>query len=844
MATRAEIDARKAAIAAVKNGHNTFAGAFNTGAQALTPLAADFQPLIVALNAAAVAHNNSVPLITGAESLWNSAVPSDPIGIPPNPNPSPTNEPAIGALKGNFDYAAPTVAMGWAMDLNNPTRRVIISLQVDGVEVGWTIANQPLPAVAAAGYGDGIYGWTVNIPPLAPGAHTFTAVALGAANPLGSKIVTVAGAVTAPFPLPADQPAGDSLRARFTETQLRAMASPDQHKYFYMDRDVAVLAAQGWTKLPDARFAALKLVDQKTFPEYGDVPFIKITSDGFDHLPDPSLAPYPSETLASWQYYPPTPLDDAWLTYTFIIDPDAKDGFTETGFKLLGFESVLPPAPNDWGGFSARTWHGPPLLGADGAATYEPFATYEYRPDTGSGFGEIVPDNIPTSYAPKEGKLITIDFRMAMNTAKVPNSGLLADWNADGIREVWINDVRHRFDTNVLWRLNPAAAIQMLFMQLFHGGKILPSKPIHYWIGPVLLSKTRGGMLRTLAQQPFVDVNAPAWRKGGKPMFVPFAVPGTDLSAVMSAQQIQYSGAAPDAGPNSAGFVFLAPGGHAIPGHNNQVCGIDYMQPQPTLRVLLAKSATVADDSAYFPDGQPGDFHLWYQAWQIRAQNVAVRLSATASHPSSTGFGYTDFFDKATDKWGPTPSPIIRPYNPALYTLYVAACGQHPVTEDIYYHNQEDAQVFRAATRKWEPWANGIYWGFQGIAVDAGRNCEVFPNLEGGRELQFCHLNDATFTKSPVTGVDDLQTTAPEGGMLTHDTDNDYYWYASRINGRTDIIQARAINAKTLHCELTVDLPYSGAGPYNRFYFMPAVHAVMYVPEAGPSICIPTKVIV
>lgn len=83
MATSAEIDARKAAIAAVKNGHNTFAGAFNTGAQALTPLAADFQPLIIALNAAAVAHNNSVPLITAAEAFWNAAVPSDPIIIPP-----------------------------------------------------------------------------------------------------------------------------------------------------------------------------------------------------------------------------------------------------------------------------------------------------------------------------------------------------------------------------------------------------------------------------------------------------------------------------------------------------------------------------------------------------------------------------------------------------------------------------------------------------------------------------------------------------------------------------------------------------------------------------------------
>jgi hypothetical protein len=79
VSTRSEIAARKAAIAAVINGHNTFAADFNAGAAALTPIAADFQELIIVLNRAAVAHNESIPLILAEKNRWDAEVPSDPL---------------------------------------------------------------------------------------------------------------------------------------------------------------------------------------------------------------------------------------------------------------------------------------------------------------------------------------------------------------------------------------------------------------------------------------------------------------------------------------------------------------------------------------------------------------------------------------------------------------------------------------------------------------------------------------------------------------------------------------------------------------------------------------------
>jgi hypothetical protein len=90
MPTSAEIAAHKAALAAVTRGHNTFAGAFNAGQSAITPYAADLQPLIHKLNEAAVAHNDSIPLIQSAIAAWDAAVASDPPPID-QPPPIPTS---------------------------------------------------------------------------------------------------------------------------------------------------------------------------------------------------------------------------------------------------------------------------------------------------------------------------------------------------------------------------------------------------------------------------------------------------------------------------------------------------------------------------------------------------------------------------------------------------------------------------------------------------------------------------------------------------------------------------------------------------------------------------------
>jgi hypothetical protein len=78
---------------AVKRGHNTFAGAFNAGQSALTPYAADLQPLIHKLNEAAVAHNDAIPIILADIATWDAAVANDPPPIIDPPAPAPGNYP-------------------------------------------------------------------------------------------------------------------------------------------------------------------------------------------------------------------------------------------------------------------------------------------------------------------------------------------------------------------------------------------------------------------------------------------------------------------------------------------------------------------------------------------------------------------------------------------------------------------------------------------------------------------------------------------------------------------------------------------------------------------------------
>jgi hypothetical protein len=283
------------------------------------------------------------------------------------------------------------------------------------------------------------------------------------------------GALSASSTLPASSGA-----LRHTVAEVDLQKDPRVIKYFRMDPAVT---PKEWT-----HFLADRVAEWKKWTEYdvGAVRLVSIAKKAGGYGED--ILDF---TIASWRYPINPPLDEVWLSYTIMIDRDVKDGIhPQESVKLPGFESTAK-----WGAFSVRTWHSKP-----GRATnpvHFGLHTYEYRPDSGDDYGEIVPHSWQGSGTLFEGVIHTVDFHMKLNTAKKPNSGEKADWNKDGIREIWVDDKQVRPpETNVMWRNNPYALIDVLFFNIFHGGSQRPLKPIHYEVGPVMLSKVRGGMIR------------------------------------------------------------------------------------------------------------------------------------------------------------------------------------------------------------------------------------------------------------------------------------------------------------------------------------------------------------
>jgi hypothetical protein len=330
----------------------------------------------------------------------------------------------------------------------------------------------------------------------------------------------------------------------------------------------------------------------------------------------------------------------------------------------------------------------------------------------------------------------------------------------------------------------------------------------------------------------------PNWRKG-RQLFTSATIPGTSKSTLMFEGQVAFSGAAPDYLDGHAGFVLLAPGGQGI-NNVNQVSKIDLTQDNPKWVELLAATPNPANDVPYQADGHPSAMHLLHYTWVIRRHNYAVRLYGAAGFPNARDSATTDLFDLGLDRWVGTPGALAKPIIANRQTAAVATCGQHPVTEDIYYHNLQDSWVFRAASLTWEPWVSPQLFSYTGMLIDAARNREIIPDLSTNHRLVAIDLTTQVINFLPVTGAEGIPATLSDFSAITHDTDNDVYWYAQRLPSRTDIIRAWAINAKTLAVDRTIDLPYSDAGPFNRFFYFPALHSVMYVPQLGDVVCIPT----
>jgi hypothetical protein len=650
--------------------------------------------------------------------------------------------------------------------------------------------------------------------------------------------------IVVPDPAMPAEDANDCLRARYSEDDIKAGKCPDVIRRLVPSRSVAEMAAQGWWNLPQQDSADLKWPEEKIID--GEK-FVKVNCDG-----DTSGNHY--TTITSWRWTLPEGMqDDIWLTYEFVIDPDVKIGFNELGMKMPGFESQI----NLWGGFSARTWHGQPNQ-REKPAIYAPFTTYEYRPDSGDGYGE----EPPSSGFVTESVRNTIDFRIKLNTPKDPANvqGTVDGWNHDGVREVWINDKRVMWAGNVMWRINPDARIDFVFYNIYHGGNTGPTATISYWVGPMLVSKKRGGTRRVIEQPvqtpeptptpvptptptpiPFIT---PDWLKGRK-AYVPFQIPGTRYDNVLWAGQLAFSGLAKhdDPAKGIARYYSFAVGGHAINGDNsfNQW---DYINP--SVKKLHPGSNPVGQYMTY-PDGLPGSCHTYYLSYVIG--NKVYRMFSMAPQPDwppstwvDPGKSHMACFD--LDKMDYVKFSEGLPnkqWFAGRYTLMVATCCQHPDTQDVYYQNFEDMAILRAAPMQWEDQGSqGNMWGYAGSVIDTKRQLRVCPSADG------IHIQDLKTKGYGVIGLTNDPAHALElanGSGAAYDEDNDLYVTGT---GSWNFVEGQsrlAVWTTTPDGKVTYrfHLDDPNAGPYGRFDYFRTLKAILYVPaNGGETWCIPT----
>jgi hypothetical protein len=79
------------------------------------------------------------------------------------------------SLRGWLDHADPQTISGWAVDDNNPGRRVEVQLFIDDQFIEQRSAAEPRPDVHQAGRAaDGGHGFIFKTPPLTPGEHQAT----------------------------------------------------------------------------------------------------------------------------------------------------------------------------------------------------------------------------------------------------------------------------------------------------------------------------------------------------------------------------------------------------------------------------------------------------------------------------------------------------------------------------------------------------------------------------------------------------------------------------------------------------------------------------------------------
>lgn len=607
------------------------------------------------------------------------------------------------------------------------------------------------------------------------GAWYRAGVKWGVNDPTGTEIF--AQTVITP---PAQVPSG-GVRASYTEAQLASGAGPAGLVYFAMEQ----------AKLPTyplTNYYTSHTSEYRIFPQYPGVTFARQFSDGTN--PDGST--FPSLTMCSWSYFFPAGVDEVWVSWVIMLDPDLKNGLLENGVKLHGADT--------FGENLATIAFARKSDRLTLPARY-PLATYSY-------FFNVFQllEDIPNEYL-YEGVFHSIDIRAKLNTVGVNN----------GEREIWVDDRQVHLKTDIQYRNSSASHLNRTELLLYQGGQNeFPARNTHIWIGPYTVTTPaigRTGMLRKTSA---------AWMSVAT-LNTMTPIPNTKFVDAIGNTTGKSCGEAIDSWiglQSTKDHLYSSYGG----GHNatqwlpGVVFDFDHSRGTPYWEIIspipdradLANNSTIARDFGLHSDyrGVSTGNHNYYQGEVIESLNVifipckqvywaadtsgstvpsifnlATRDTIRTGHWTSTQADYqvgnTTWIDDPSAGW---PN---APFFPTHGTYAVdPVSGDHFMAGYRVATGQHGLYRFRIATRTWDFLSNAKVRNNVASFIDGPRGLWCFVcsgELDmADRTISRFRLSDNTFIDPLVmtgagftSGTIEPSLGPGNGGCM--DSDNDSY---------------------------------------------------------------------
>lgn len=419
----------------------------------------------------------------------------------------------------------------------------------------------------------------------------------------------------------------------------------------------------------------------------------------------------------------------------------------------------------------------------------------------------------------KYARWLTFRLRAKMNTI-----GADGTVHADGIAELWADEVLAWSKTDIQFRSDPSVKWSGMQGQIYHGGQNdTLFHPVHYGVGGFAISTKPIGPCPEL---PFAPPAPPAlaWTP----------VPGTaNMSGIMTAAGGNvinaWNGLAIDV---ETDVIYSA----ACSGHDqgngngwtNMVAAVDKQWR------VIDPGSVFADvrKNAWNADGRPTARHTYYTTHIVKGADGVKRIYLVTIYApydigmadAGTDWNVCSAFNLMTGKW---EAPSFLPRAPFTASTGVTSVCQDMRTGDIYIAGNDNFARLLNGASAWDALpstyifnANGGYiassWEYHPSLIDSKRNRWVHLSERVG--LQYIGLSS---WKSFVLGG----SVMAEGySPMVHDTANDVYLTLQAGN-------VIAINPDTGVSKLLCAAPVPTNGCNSRFLYSALRKGVFYLPS-------------